>query len=134
MREHLRNVQLGWAGFGWFIAVALTGVQIVALSALDLIRPDAPVANSLVAIALAIGFLVASFYMGTRVAAAPVMNGVLMALFSLIAWFLLNLFLGEPTGVTAWTTLSLGSASLLLALQVVASILGARAGVRWANR
>jgi hypothetical protein len=134
MHEHFHNVRLSWVAFGWFIAVALTGLEIVALASLDLVRAGAPVEGAWVAIAIAVGFLISSFYMGTRVAAAPVLNGLLMALFSVVAWVALNLFLGEPTGVTAWDTLPLGSAIVLLAIQAVASILGARAGVRWSTR
>jgi hypothetical protein len=134
MHEHLHNVRLSWVAFGWFIAVALTGLEIVVLASLDLVRAGAPVEGAWVAIAIAVGFLVSSFYMGTRVAAAPVVNGLLMALFSVVAWIALNLFLGEPTGVTAWDTLPLGSAIVLLAIQAVASVLGARAGVRWSTR
>jgi hypothetical protein len=134
MHEHLHNVRLSWVAFGWFIAVALTGVEIVALASLDLVRAGAPVEGAWVAIAIAVGFLISSFYMGTRVAAAPVLNGLLMALFSVVAWVALNLFLGEPTGVTAWDTLPLGSAIVLLAIHAVASVLGARAGVRWSTR
>jgi hypothetical protein len=134
MHEHFHNVRLSWVAFGWFIAVALTGLEIVALASLDLVRAGAPVEGAWVAIAIAVGFLISSFYMGNRVAAAPVLNGLLMALFSVVAWVALNLFLGEPTGVTAWDTLPLGSAIVLLAIQAVASILGARAGVRWSTR
>jgi hypothetical protein len=134
MHEHFHNVRLSWVAFGWFIAVALTGLEIVALASLDLVRAGAPVEGAWVAIAIAVGFLISSFYMGTRVAAAPVLNGLLMALFSVVAWVALNLFLGEPTGVTAWDTLPLGSATVLLAIQAVASVLGARAGVRWSTR
>jgi hypothetical protein len=134
MHEHLRNVRVSWAGFGWFIAVAITSLELVALSALDLVRAGAPIEGASVAIAVAVGFLVSSFYMGTRVAAAPVLNGLLMAFFSVIAWVGLNLFLGEPTGVSAWDTLPLTSAVILLAIQAVASVLGARAGVRWSSR
>jgi hypothetical protein len=134
MHEHFHNVRLSWVAFGWFIAVALTGVEIVALASLDLVRAGAPVEGAWVAIAIAVGFLISSFYMGTRVAAAPVLNGLLMALCSVVAWVALNLFFGEPTGVTAWDTLPLGSAIVLLAIQAVASILGARAGVRWSTR
>ncbi len=134
MHEHFHNVRLSWVAFGWFIAVALTGLEIVALASLDLVRAGAPVEGAWVAVAIAVGFLLSSFYMGTRVAAAPVLNGLLMALFSVVAWLALNLFLGEPTGVTAWDTLPLGSAIVLLAIQAVASVLGARAGVRWSTR
>lgn len=134
MHEHFHNVRLSWVAFGWFIAVALTGLEIVALASLDLVRAGAPVEGAWVAVAIAVGFLLSSFYMGTRVAAAPVLNGLLMALFSIVAWLALNLFLGEPTGVTAWDTLPLGSAIVLLAIQAVASVLGARAGVRWSTR
>ena len=134
MREHLRNVRYGWVAFGWFIAVALTGILLVVFSSLDLVRAGEPVEGAWVAIAIAAGFLVSGFYTGSRIAAAPVLNGIAMGLFSVVVWAGANLFLGEPTGVTAWDTLPLGSAFMLLSLQVVASVLGTRAGVRWASR
>jgi hypothetical protein len=134
MREHLRNVRFGWVAFGWFIAVALTGILLVVFSALDLVRAGEPVEGAWVALAIAAGFLVSGFYTGSRIAAAPVLNGVAMGLFSVIVWAGVNFFLGEPTGVTAWDTLPFASALTLLALQVVASVLGTRAGVRWSSR
>jgi hypothetical protein len=57
-----------------------------------------------------------------------------MALVSVVVWLALNLLLGEPTGVTAWDTLPVGTALILLVLQAVAAVLGARAGVRWTRR
>jgi hypothetical protein len=134
MTEHIRNIRLAWVGFGWFIAAALTGLFLVVLSALDLVRAGAPVEGAWVAIALAVAFLFSGFYVGTRIAAAPVLNGVAMALVSVVVWLALNLLLGEPTGVTAWDTLPGGTALTLLALQAVAAVLGARAGVRWTRR
>lgn len=134
MHEHLRNLRPGWAGLGWFLAVALTAVQLVALAALDLVRMDTPAEGLWTAVALAVGFLVAGFYLGSRVGAAPFLNGLAMGLCSLVAWAALNLLLGEPTGQAAWAAIPLGTALVLLALQTAAAILGARAGVRWRRR
>jgi hypothetical protein len=134
MTEHIRNIRLAWVGFGWFIAAALTGLFLVVLSSLDLVRTGAPVEGAWVAVSFVVAFLIAGFYVGTRIAAAPVLNGVAMALVSVVVWLALNLLVGEPTGVTAWDTLPLSTSVTLLGLQAFGAVLGARAGVRWTRR
>jgi hypothetical protein len=134
MSEHLRNVRPGWVGFGWFIAVALTALAVVVLTTLGLLRQGTASEGIWVAAALAGGFLVAGVFVGTRIAAAPLLNGLAMGLFSVLAWLALNLVLGEPTGASAWKALAPRTAVSLLVLQTAAAILGARAGVRWTRR
>lgn len=134
MHEHLRNVRLSWVAFGWFIAVALCALGLMALTSLDLLRPGASEEGMWVAVTLAVGFLVSGYFIGTRIAAAPLLNGLAMGLFSVIAWAALNVFLGEPTGSAAWGVLGPAASASLLVLQTAAAVLGVRAGVRWARR
>ena len=57
-----------------------------------------------------------------------------MGLLSLLVWLAVNLFLGEPTDAAAWDGLGTAPLALLLVLQTVAAVVGARMGVRWARR
>jgi len=133
MPEHLHNVRASWIAFGWFIAVALTALAILALTVVDLVRPDTPAEQVWVSISMVFGFALAGFVVGWRVNAAPILHGLGMALFSIVAWVGLNLVLGEPTGVTAWDTLDVGATLTLLLLQTAAAVIGARLGVRRAR-
>src|SRR5690606_14828161 len=121
----------GWIAFGWFIAVSLTALVLLALAAARLVEADTPVEGVWVSLSNVFGFALAGFLVGTRVNAAPTLHGIGIGLFSLVAWAGLNLFLGEPTGLTAWDTLDAGVVVALLLLQMVAAIVGARMGVRW---
>lgn len=134
MHEHVRNLRPAWIGFGWFIGVALTSLALFALTVLDLVRPDTPAEQVWVSVALVFGFALAGYFVGTRVAAAPILHGVAMGLFSLVAWAGLNLLAGEPVGVTAWDSLDAGSAFSLLSMQIAAAVIGARFGVRSMRR
>ena len=134
MFESVRSVRPGWIGFGWFIAVALTSLMIFVLTVLGFIQPDAPTEGMGVAITLMAGFLIAGFFVGTRVNAAPVLHGVGMGLLSVLVWLLLNLFVGEGFDSGAWDVVSTGVGASLLALQTAAAVVGTRAGVRFARR
>lgn len=134
MFESVRSLRPAWIGFGWFIAAALTSLLIFVLTVLDIIQPDAPTEGIGVALSLMVGFLLAGFFVGTRVNAAPVLHGIGMGLLSLVVWLVLNLFAGEGLGGSAWATVSAGVAVSLLALQTAAAIVGTRAGVRFARR
>jgi hypothetical protein len=134
MHESLRSVRWSWIGFGWFIAVALTSLVLLALEAFGIIAVGAPGEALWVAIALVVGFLAVGLFVGTRVAAAPFLHGVGMGLFSLVAWFLVNLLVGEPMGQATWRSLEPLTLVGLLVLQTVAAVVGTRMGVRWVRR
>jgi len=131
MREHLRNLSLGWAAFGWFIGAALTSLFLLVLAALDLGPPGAAAETIWVAGTLLVGFFLAGLFVGTRVAAAPILNGVAMAVYSLVAWIVINVLVGEPFNETTWRSLEAGSLLALLLIQGAASVVGARIAVRW---
>src|SRR5690606_18143065 len=104
------------------------------MTALGLLRAEAPTEGIGVALSLMVGFVVAGFFVGTRVNAAPVMHGIGMGVVSVLVWLVLNLFAGESVGGAAWDTVSGGVAAALLALQTAAAVVGTRAGVRFARR
>lgn len=130
MHEHFRNLRLGWIAFGWFIAVSITSLLLLTLTAFGITGPDAAGEPLWVAASLLVGFLVTGFFVGTRVNAAPILHGVAIALFSLGAWVVVNL-VGEPFGQTSWGSLPAGAVAGLLALQGAAAVTGTRLGVRW---
>lgn len=132
MFESVRSVRPGWIGFGWFVGAALTSLIVFVLTVLGLIRSEAPTEGMGVALSLLIGFLVAGFWVGTRVNAAPILHGVGMGLLSVVVWLGLNFFAGSTA--TGWDTVSGAVALSLLGLQTAASVVGARAGVRFARR
>jgi|SRR5690606_14912179 len=131
MHESFRSVRPGWIAFGWFIAVSVTALILLLMASLGMVGEQPAGETLMVALALVVGFLVTGFFVGTRVAAAPTLHGAGIGLFSLIAWFAVNLFLGEPTGETTWRSLELSTLVGLLLLQGVAAIVGTRLGVRW---
>ena len=134
MHESLRSMRWSWVGFGWFIAVCLTSAILLALEAFGLIAEGAPGETLWVAVALATGFLATGIFIGTRVAAAPVLHGAAMGVASLIAWFLVNLLLGEPLDASAWGSLDPMALGAMLVLQAASAVVGTRAGVRWVRR
>ena len=134
MFESVRSVRPAWIGFGWFIAIALTSLALFVMISMGIIRADAPTEGMGISLALLGGFLVAGFFVGTRVNAAPILHGIGMGLCSLIAWLVLNLFVGEATDTAAWNAVPASVAVGLLALQAAAAVVGARAGVRLARR
>ncbi len=131
--EHLRNVQLSWVAFGWFVALAVASgiiLLLVASGALDALRYGEPVG---VALAVAVGWAIGGFIAGFKTAAAPILHGAAMAIFTFVVWFFLNLaFGGVTTGASAWEHLTVRTAALALLVQGAAAIAGCWAGYRWA--
>lgn len=123
-----------WIPFGWVIAAAIAALVILAFAAFGPAGDDPRGGDPATAVAIVVGFVVAGFFVGTRVAAAPVAHGVAIGLFSLFVWFTANLFLGEPTGQAAWTAVDPVTLGSLFLLQIVAAVVGTRAGVRWVRR
>lgn len=134
MSTLLPGLRPGWIPFGWFVCVALTSVVLFALIAVGLVDGDPEGGNASVAVALALGFLAGGLFVGTRVAAAPVLHGVAIGLFSVVAWLAANLLLGEATDHDTWRSLTASATAWLLLIQAVAAVVGCRVGVRWARR
>jgi hypothetical protein len=130
--ETLANLRPSWIAFGWFIAVSVSALVILALIALGIMSPDTTQGESAaIAVALLVGFLIGGLFVGIRTQAAPILHGVAIGFFSLVVWILVNLIPGEATGWTAWRALPLGPALALIGLQAAAAVVGARMGVRW---
>ncbi|CAN5692425.1 MAG: hypothetical protein H0U67_07790 [Gemmatimonadetes bacterium] len=134
MTESFERLRPSWIAFGWFIAAAVTSLVLFGLIVLGVISDDPQAEGAWVALAFLIGFAVAGFFVGVRAGISPILHGVGMGLFSLVVFWLANLFGGETTGQTAWTEISTVTAGWLILLQTVAAIVGTRAGVRWRRK
>ena len=126
--EHLRNVRPTWVAFGWFAAAAVTGLALVVLISLGLLPPEGE-GEWWVALAFAAGFFSGGWLVGWRTAEAPVLHGVGIGLFSLVAWLLVNLLAGV-LDLAEWTALSPVTTAALLLLQAAAAVAGAWYGSR----
>ena len=127
----MSDLRPSWIAFGWFIGAAFTALALLALTRFGFVRPDTDAEPLWVSLSLIAGFGLGGIFVGARVRAAPILHGLGIGLFSLLAWIGLNLFLGEPTGMTAWDTLRFSTTLWLLLLQTLASIAGVWLGVRW---
>jgi hypothetical protein len=135
MSERLSNVRPSWLAFGWFIAASVASLLVLTFVVVGLISQDTQDTGGIwTAIAILVGFLVGGFFAGVRAGAAPALHGLGIGLFSLVVYFLANLFAGEPTGATAWSPLPPVQAAGLLTLLTAAAVVGARMGVRWTLR
>ncbi|MDQ3555854.1 MAG: hypothetical protein M3409_03625 [Gemmatimonadota bacterium] len=129
--EHLQNLRPSWIAFGWFIAAAATAAVLFVLIASGVLGAESDAPAEWIAIASALGFGIGGYSAGARVGSAPILHGVAIGLFSLLAWVGVNLFFGEPTGATTWHGLSAGFTAGLLLLQIAAAVGGAWLGSRW---
>lgn len=134
MSESVSNVRPSWIGLGWFIGAALTSFIIFVLIVLGLIQANAPTEGMGVSLALLTGFVIGGFVTGMRVKAAPFLHGLGMGVLSIIVWVVINLLAGEAVAGSGWSTISVARMAAMLVLQTASSIVGARAGVRFANR
>lgn len=132
--EHLQNVHLGWVVAGWLIAAAGTSAVLIVLAGLGLLGPEGLGAFwSIVAVAL--GFWVGGLFTGFRSIDAPILHGISIGIFSLVAWFVVNLvvvFLFRSP--LEWQSLPPALTATLLLLQMVAAVAGAWTGHRIALR
>lgn len=130
--EHLTNVQFSWVAFGWFVGFAVASSLILVMVAAGLMSTVSGEAAG-VALAVAVGWAVGGFVTGFRTAAAPMLHGAAMALFTFVAWFVVNLVLGGlTTGIAAWEGIPPRVAALGLLVQGAAAIGGCWAGYRYA--
>lgn len=131
--EHLTNVQLSWVAFGWFVAFAVTSSLLLLMVASGMMTTSVTGEAVGVGAAVAVGWAVGGFITGFRTAAAPILHGAAMALFTFVAWFVVNLVLGGlTTGVAAWEGLPSRVAAFALLVQGAAAILGCWLGYRYA--
>jgi hypothetical protein len=133
--EHLQNVRPTWIAFGWFLSAAATALALFALIGTGLLHPDAEGTGAgWMVLCVGAGFFLGGYLTGARAGAAPILHAVGIGLFSLVAWFALNLVLGSVTGAAEWRSLPASLTAGLLLLQIVAAALGARLGSRDSRR
>jgi hypothetical protein len=130
--EHLQNVRPTTVVVSWLVAVAVTSLIMLALVGLNLIEPDSPNTRAAMA-AVAFGFIVGGAFAGMRAAQAPILHGVAMGLFSLLAWFVLGLLSESLSNGTSWD-LTRDLTITAVIVQIICSIVGARLGYRYALR
>jgi hypothetical protein len=83
-------------------------------------------------IAVAVGWFAGGFIVGFKAAAAPVLHGAAMAMFTFVGWFAINLvFGGLTTGARAWEFFGARSLAAALLVQVAAAIAGCWVGYRY---
>ncbi len=126
----MNRFHVGWVALAWLVAISITSFLVLALAAMGLSGATPDEESMGVALAVALGFLVAGFFLGWRSGRAPILYGVALGLFSLVAWFVVNLVLGEPTGATTWRSLDFRTLFGIIGLQMAAAVVGARIAVR----
>jgi hypothetical protein len=134
MHESYRSLRWSWIGFGWFMAASITSMVLLALIAFGVIGAEPDAEPLWIAVALLVGFFVAGLFVGTRVAAAPVLHGLAIGLLSVVAWVVTNVVAGGATGETTWRSLDAYTFTGLIVLQGVAAVVGTRMGVRWIRK
>lgn len=130
--EHLRNVQISWVAFGWFVGLAVAAAVLLLLAGAGFSRLGGVAEVAALAVAVAVGWFGGGFIVGFKAAAAPILHGAAMALFTFVAWFVLNLvFGGITTGVSAWEYFGGRSLAAALLVQMAAAVAGCWAGYRY---
>jgi hypothetical protein len=130
--EHLQNVRPVTVLVSWLIAVAVTSLIMLALVGLNLIDADSPSTRAAMA-AVAFGFIAGGAFAGMRAAQAPILHGIAMGLFSLLAWFVLGIMSQSLFNGTSWD-LTRDLTITAVIVQIISSIIGARLGYRYALR
>ena len=130
--EHLQNVRPITVIAAWLVSIAVTSLILLALLGLRLLDADAPSTRAAMA-AVALGFIAGGVFAGVRAAQAPILHGVAIGMFSLVAWFVLGLLSHSLLQGSVW---DVGPDLTITAVivQIIASIVGARLGYRLALR
>jgi hypothetical protein len=128
--EHLQNVHLGWVAAGWLVALAVTSLLLLALAALGIAAPDDSVPAVWTIAAVAVGFFAGGLFAGFRSIDAPILHGVAIGIFSLVAWFVVNLAATLVFPGATWQSLSPALAAGVLVLQLALAVAGAHTGHR----
>lgn len=130
--EHLTNVKTYWVASGWFISVAVASAILLFMEGVGLLGRSEVLDAVWISVAVAVGFGTGGFFVGFRVAAAPILHGGAMAGTTFVVWFLSNIAVGGvTTGVSAWEPLT-RAAALALLVQGGAAVLGCWIGYRYA--
>ncbi|HST63238.1 MAG TPA: hypothetical protein VLK84_31295 [Longimicrobium sp.] len=133
--EHLQNVRPAGVLFGWFVSVAVVSLIALVLAVTGIVDPESTGSGGLWGVlAIAVGFFVGGWFVGSRLGVAPILHGVAMGVVSILIWFLANLLAGETVADSAWVSGSETYYAGLLLLQMVAAGLGASVSSRSKRR
>jgi uncharacterized membrane protein len=130
--EHLQNVRPVTVIAAWLIALAVTSLIMLAMIGLNVVDAEAPSARAAMG-ALALGFTAGGAFAGFRARQAPILHGIAMGLFSLIAWFALGLMSTTIFDGAGWSATRDITITALI-VQIICSIIGARLAYRFALR
>ncbi len=125
--EHLSNVHVGWVTAGWLIAAAVTSLVVLGLAALGAVAPDGSMAAGWAILAVVVGFYVGGMFTGFRSIDAPILHGIAIGIFSLVAWAVINA-VASGLSQSPWVVLSPAGVAGALLLQMVAAVGGAWTG------
>ncbi len=126
--EHLQNVHLGWVTAGWLIAAAVTSLAVIAYAAVGIVGPDGSMGTGWSLLAVLVGFYIGGMFTGFRSIDAPILHGIAIGIFSLVAWLVLNLVVTAFVAGARWAALSPTGAAAVLLLQMAAAVAGAWSG------
>lgn len=129
--EHLQNVHVGWVAAGWLVAAAVTSLVFIALAGVGI---EGTVSVGWSILAVLIGFYVGGMFTGFRSMDAPILHGVAMGIFSLVAWLLVNLLATSVFRGATWQGLSPTASAAIMLLQLAAAVGGAWTGHLIATR
>ena len=125
--EHLQNVHAGWVVAGWLVAAAVTSLVLIALAGLGIVGAG-DMAPGWSLLAVLAGFYVGGMFTGFRSIDAPILHGIAIGIFSLVAWLVLNVIATAFFPEASWQTLSPTASSAILLLQLAAAVGGAWTG------
>ncbi|MGQ0562415.1 MAG: hypothetical protein ACT443_11130 [Gemmatimonadota bacterium] len=128
--EHLQRVRFKVVAAGWLVAVAFASLISFVIFALDIVGDESALAVRIEIAAIAIGFFAGGLFAGLRAGEAPILHGVAIGLLSLLAWFVLNLLATVALPTSDWTALTPRFTASVMLVQIIAAIVGARAGYR----
>lgn len=123
--EHLQNVHLGWVTAGWLIAAAVTSLVVIVLAAMGIVGADGSPGTGWSILAVVVGFYVGGMFTGFRSIDAPILHGIAIGIFSLVAWFVLNAIVSAFMGGSRWAALTPTGTAAVLLLQMAAAVAGA---------
>ena len=129
--EHLNNVRLGYVLTGWAIAICATSLFVFILIATG-IQSSMSSDGRYIAAAVALGFAVGGAFVGFMTSLAPILHGMMIGLTSIVVWALFNVVTSMVAPDLVWTTLTAQWTIAVVLVQIVAAVLGARFGYRFA--
>ncbi|MBX6363831.1 MAG: hypothetical protein IRZ00_08185, partial [Gemmatimonadetes bacterium] len=107
---------------------AVTCAVFFVLTALQLIAPSVTLPAGWAVLAVAIGFYVGGLFTGFKSLDAPILHGMAVGIFTLVAWFVLNLIVVLAFPAVGWAALTPATTAGLLLLQMAMAVAGAWTG------